>query len=220
MTSMQPNIHKRLCYIQNEIMECDIKKTGYNKFKGYNYYELKDLLPPILQLCKKYDCNIYFIFIDEYGILKFFTNDGKQEINTRIKLPELEPIAKGTNLIQSAGAYQTYAKKYLLMNLFCISEVDVIDSGIFAEEKKSDKPEKRESSKTKSAKESPKADSSSPNGQVLGWDKLIEYTRNKNPNVEEFDRDILNKSRFLMAKKGLLDREENEAIYNYLQNIK
>lgn len=218
MSSMNHDIHQKLCNIQNKLIDCNIKKSGYNKFQKYNYYDLKDLLPPILRLCEEYGCCIYFIFIDNHAILKFFTNDGEQEINTRIPMPELVPINKGSNMIQSLGAYQTYAKKYLLMNLFGICEVDEIDRGFSENMKDESIKHSVDSSKKESSQPSPKSKSASNSDKPLGWDKVEEFLSNTSTkDVSELTKEDFNKARWNMAKKGLISKKENEAIYNYLK---
>jgi len=212
-TEGNPSIHQKLCDIQNELLDCNIKKSGFNKYQKYPYYELKDLLPPILRLCKKYGCNIYFIFIDEYGILKFYSNDGKQEINTRIPIPNLVPINKGSNLIQSAGAYQTYAKKYLLMNLFGICEVDEIDMGYSSENSVKDSPQTDiEKTLNNIPSEKPILD------EPAGLEKVREYLRNKDPDAT-FTKGTLNKARLDLFKKGVISKDENKKVYDYIMTL-
>ena len=210
MNSDKPTIFQKLSAIQCELLNCNIKKSGFNNFKKYHYYELSDLLPPILELCRKHDCAIFFIFGENEAILKFYSNDGRQDISTRIPLPELEPINSGTNLIQSSGAYQTYCKKYLLLNLFCISETDIIDMGDTSE--KSEPSKKQKSTKPKSTDNFNFVGK----GKPLGWGKLEDYVSNSNKDVSELTKDDFNKARFQMAKKGLITPEENKALYEYL----
>lgn len=122
------SIYEKLARIQEEVMNTSFSKSGENKFQKYDYFELEDLLQKIIPLTIKYETTIMFSFT-EHGVLKLKDwNPEKGEVSIRVPFPELEAINKGTNKIQSTGAYITYLKRYLLMNMFLIMEKDIVDS--------------------------------------------------------------------------------------------
>lgn len=122
------NIYEKLARIQEEVMNTSFSKSGENKFQKYDYFELEDLLQKIIPLTIKYETTIMFSFT-EHGVLKLKDwNPEKGEVSIRVPFPELEAINRGTNKIQSTGAYITYLKRYLLMNMFLIMEKDIVDS--------------------------------------------------------------------------------------------
>lgn len=122
------SIYEKLARIQEEVMNTSFSKSGENKFQKYDYFELEDLLQKIIPLTIKYETTIMFSFT-EHGVLKLKDwNPEKSEVSIRVPFPELEAINRGTNKIQSTGAYITYLKRYLLMNMFLIMEKDIVDS--------------------------------------------------------------------------------------------
>lgn len=122
------SIYEKLARIQEEVMNTSFSKSGENKFQKYDYFELEDLLQKIIPLTIKYETTIMFSFT-ERGVLKLKDwNPEKGEVSIRVPFPELEAINRGTNKIQSTGAYITYLKRYLLMNMFLIMEKDIVDS--------------------------------------------------------------------------------------------
>lgn len=122
------SIYEKLARIQEEVMNTSFSKSGANKFQKYDYFELEDLLQKIIPLTIKYETTIMFSFT-EHGVLKLKDwNPEKGEVSIRVPFPELEAINRGTNKIQSTGAYITYLKRYLLMNMFLIMEKDIVDS--------------------------------------------------------------------------------------------
>lgn len=122
------SIYEKLARIQEEVMNTSFSKSGENKFQKYDYFELEDLLQKIIPLTIKYETTIMFSFTSD-GVLKLKDWDPeKGEVSIRVPFPELEAINRGTNKIQSTGAYITYLKRYLLMNMFLIMEKDIVDS--------------------------------------------------------------------------------------------
>lgn len=122
------SIYEKLARIQEEVLNTSFSKSGENKFQKYDYFELEDLLQKIIPLTIKYETTIMFSFT-EHGVLKLKDwNPEKGEVSIRVPFPELEAINRGTNKIQSTGAYITYLKRYLLMNMFLIMEKDIVDS--------------------------------------------------------------------------------------------
>lgn len=122
------SIYEKLARLQEEVMNTSFSKSGKNKFQKYDYFELEDLLQKIIPLTIKYETTLMFSFT-EHGVLKLKDwNPEKGEVSIRVPFPELEAINRGTNKIQSTGAYITYLKRYLLMNMFLIMEKDIVDS--------------------------------------------------------------------------------------------
>ena len=110
------SIYQKLTNMQNDLLETNIPKSGKNKFGGFDYYELDDLLPPILMLCKQYQCSLFFDFPYDLeagcykGVLHLISwNNVEDKINVEVPFPQLEKLPK-MNWAQSSGTYQTYMK--------------------------------------------------------------------------------------------------------------
>ena len=110
--------------VRIELSKLKIEKSGSNKFGGFKYYELDDLIPPIQALCKKYNLITLFSFRADEGILNLLNIDNPLEIiETTTPMPSFEKeLNKKMNLVQTVGTYETYQKRYLLINLFDITE--------------------------------------------------------------------------------------------------
>ena len=129
MGNSHENIYSSLGKIQCELQGIELKKSGFNKFGGFKYYELEDILPTVQQLCFKHHVLLDFTFTKEEGMLNLRMWENPQEVFTsRIPLPPLKEMNKKMNIVQSLGSYVTYIKRYLLMNTFLISEKSVVDS--------------------------------------------------------------------------------------------
>jgi hypothetical protein len=130
--SKTESLHKRIADINMSLMGMKIEKTGYNKHKGYKYYELMDILPPVQGECYKKGIGVEFPYVEGVAILKLVDlNDEKQYIPYRIAMPELIVPEKNPNnkLIQDIGANITYLQRYLLKLAFpALSDKDLIDS--------------------------------------------------------------------------------------------
>lgn len=155
-TEENMSIYQKLTYIQNDLLEIPIPKNGKNPFGGFNYYELEDLLPPILKLCKKYGCTLYFNFPSiegtcHSGVLNLINwNDKYDAIKVEVPFPQLEKLPK-MNYAQVSGTYQTYMKRYLILHTFDIVEKEVIDSGFLEQgDKKRNNSTKKSSTTSKS----------------------------------------------------------------------
>lgn len=103
-----------------------LKKSGHNKFAGYNYFELSDFLPAALSA---------FGEAGLCGVISFDPNFATMTVidtvtgNTHlITSPMAEAALKGANPIQNLGAAQTYQRRYLWMAALEIIEQDAVDT--------------------------------------------------------------------------------------------
>lgn len=120
------NIYEKLQNIKLGILEANLKKTGLNKFAGYSYYELSDILPTIVKLCNKHKVFTRVSYTNEIAELSAINAEKPDEIVT-ISSPMRELSLKGCNEIQSLGGIETYSRRYLYMSLFDIIENDMFD---------------------------------------------------------------------------------------------
>lgn len=161
------NIFKKIQRIKAKISERELKMTGHNNFSGYDYYQLSDFLPSVVELCDKYNIFSKINFEDIYddNSIQEETENSKRTILKKEKLGEVarltlinidkpeekqeyvcdvkELTLKGANNIQNYGGIQTYLRRYLYMNAFDIVEGDMFDSDSF-EDNKNKKKNKKE----------------------------------------------------------------------------
>lgn len=121
-----PNIYEKIQACRVELQNMNLKKSGKNKFAGYEYYELTDFLPKINILfeAKKLFSN-FSITQNEATLTIINTEDETQTVDFISPIEELE--LKGCNKIQALGGIHTYLKRYLYVNALEIVENDMFD---------------------------------------------------------------------------------------------
>ena len=192
------SIYEKLARIQEEVMNTSSSKSGENKFQKYDYFELEDLLQKIIPLTIKYETTIMFSFT-EHGVLKLKDwNPEKGEVSIRVPFPELEAINRGTNKIQSTGAYITYLKRYLLMNMFLIMEKDIVDSNTNNTGVK----------ETNTSKKEVDVD------EVLN--KIKAHIHKKDSTIQ-ITPVMINRTRMNMFKKKEIDEVESKAVFEWFK---
>ena len=120
------------------LQELPLKKSGFNSFAGFKYFELADFLPSInvifddLGLCSVFsiheDVATLRIFDSEFGGVVYFRS------------PTAEAGASKAPPIQALGSMHTYLRRYLMLNALEITEHDAVDATIKKDEPKSAKP--------------------------------------------------------------------------------
>lgn len=102
-----------------------VKKTGNNKFAGYTYYELADIVPEINKIANELKFCCVVNFTPDIATLDFCDLEGDGRIT--FKSPMSTASLKGCHEVQNLGAVETYIKRYLYQNCFEIVESDVLD---------------------------------------------------------------------------------------------
>ena len=165
------NIYEKLQIMRVKLQQKNIKKSGFNKFAGYHYYELADILPPINELQAEYKTCSIVNFGKEEAVLTIINTENPEEIITFVS-PMAELALKGANAIQNIGGIETYSRRYLYMAAFEIVEADYFDAVQCKDEPKKQKPKK----------EAPKNTESKHNYR----NELIEKLKEKHIDVNEF----------------------------------
>lgn len=131
------NIYEKLQKCRVELQQKKLKKSGVNKYSGFNYFELADFMPDVNILFDNYKMFSNFsIGID--GLAKLIIIDCEDENSKSIEFtsPVEELELKGCNKIQALGGVHTYMKRYLYMNALEIVEADMFVSVTGKEEPK------------------------------------------------------------------------------------
>lgn len=118
-------IAEKLQNCRVELQKMNLKKTGENKFAGFKYYELADILPTINELFLKYKLFSQFCIEDEEAILTIYNLEADEQM--LFKSPIAEANIKGCTPVQSLGGVHTYLKRYLYINALEIVENDLFD---------------------------------------------------------------------------------------------
>lgn len=121
------NIYEKLQNMRVELQQKNIKKSGKNKFAGYEYYELSDILPPINELQANYKTCSFISYNKDEATLKIVNAENPEE-EISFTSPMAELTLKGTHPIQNLGGIETYQRRYLYMTAWEIVENDYFDA--------------------------------------------------------------------------------------------
>lgn len=134
------NLNESIINIRVKLQNAKLKKSGKNKFAGFDYFELADFLPKLNELMLEEKINDRFYIKDDYAVLEIQKGE---EVNvytmpfvlfeTPVNLKEYRDTGeirevKSMQDIQYLGALNTYYKRYLYLNAFGITDGEVIDS--------------------------------------------------------------------------------------------
>lgn len=129
------NIYEKLQTIRCLLQKENFKKSGNNKFAGYEYFELGDFLPRINEAMLAHKITSNISFGTDLAILTIIDID-KPEDKITFTSPMSEAALRGCHPVQNLGAVQTYLRRYLYMTAFEIVEHDALDGTTGKEEKK------------------------------------------------------------------------------------
>jgi hypothetical protein len=122
-------IFERLGRIRLKFLKKGVKKTGYNKFMGFHYFTLDDIVPAAQELFfEERVCIVFSTNADRSMYAALFDMDDPNlflKFDTGIVLPKDAP--KTNEEIQQFGKIITYSRRYLYTVILDICEVDVVD---------------------------------------------------------------------------------------------
>ena len=127
-------VHKKLMAARMSLQEATLKKSGHNKFAGYNYFELGDFIPTITEIF--YNIGLCGVVSYDSEIASLTITDTDDGTNIIITSPMAEANLKGCHPIQNLGAVETYTRRYLWVTAMEIVEHDALDSSAPIKEEK------------------------------------------------------------------------------------
>lgn len=120
------SIYRKLQEARIKLQNTTLKKSGKNKFAGYEYFELGDFLPAIQNICKEHGLCGVISYTHEEATLRIYDVDDPVG-NIAFTSPMSSASLKGCHDVQNLGAVQTYLRRYLWTNAFEIVEHDALD---------------------------------------------------------------------------------------------
>lgn len=133
------NLNESIIKIRVELQNAKLKKSGRNKFAGFDYFELADFLPKLNELMLSEGLNDKFYIKDDLATLEiqkgseintytmpfvmFETPTNRREDKNTGEVYEVKSMQD----IQYLGALNTYYKRYLYLNAFGITDGEIID---------------------------------------------------------------------------------------------
>ena len=124
------NVYAKLQAARMKLHSMELKKSGHNKFAGYNYFELADFVVPALKIFDELKLCGVVSFGKEVATLTIVdleAGEGQQESIT-ITSPMSTAALKGCHEVQNLGAVETYIRRYLWVAAMEIVEHDALDS--------------------------------------------------------------------------------------------
>ena len=153
------SVFKQLQKARTMFLSSDIKKSGKNKFAGYEYFELGDFIPAIHNIFDLVGLCGVVRFTNEVASLTVYGDEGSIEFTSPMVFAE---NSKG-QAIQNLGSTHTYMRRYLWLMAMEIVEHDSVDAAPQAEKPKEIK------------QEAPPVPKGATEDQKLFVDKLIEW---------------------------------------------
>jgi len=121
------NVYQKLNQARELFHQQKLKKSGLNKFAGYQYFELGDFIIPAMQIFKEVGLTSIISFGKETADMRIFNTDKPDEVIV-IESPMSEAALKGCHPVQNLGAVQTYLRRYLWVAALEIVEHDALDA--------------------------------------------------------------------------------------------
>jgi hypothetical protein len=133
------SVYKKLQEARIDLQSRPLKKSGRNKFAGFEYFELGDFLPTIQNIFTEKGLCGTITFYTDIAILTIVDVD-KPEDKIEFKSPMSTAELKGCHAIQNLGAVQTYLRRYLWVAAMEIVEHDSLDAVTGKDDPKKAKP--------------------------------------------------------------------------------
>lgn len=118
--------HKKLMEARLKLQSMELKKSGQNKFAGYQYFELGDFLPTIQNIFSELKLCGVVSFTSDLATLTI--TDIEDASSIVITSPMGSAALKGCHEVQNVGAVETYQRRYLWVAALEIVEHDVLDA--------------------------------------------------------------------------------------------
>jgi len=134
----QWRVYSKLQTARVLLQEQPLKKSGFNSFAGFKYFELADFLPSINVIFDNLGLCSVFSISDGVATLRIFDAEFGGVILFRS--PVADSASGKAPPIQSLGSMHTYLRRYLMLNALEITEHDAVDATIKKDEPKSAKP--------------------------------------------------------------------------------
>ena len=137
------NVYKKLQQARLKLQSAQLKKSGYNPYAKYNYFELGDFLPTIQTIFVEVGLCGTVSFGTELATLTIVDVDATEATQPNFVIfssPMSTAELKGCHAIQNLGAVQTYLRRYLWVAAMEIVEHDALDAVTGKDEPKKAEP--------------------------------------------------------------------------------
>jgi hypothetical protein len=161
------SVFKQLQQARTKFLSADIKKSGKNKFAGYEYFELGDFIPTIHQIFSDVGLCGVVRFTNDTASLTIYDVEDANHGSIEFTSPMVYAENTKGQAIQNLGSTHTYMRRYLWLMAMEIVEHDAVDAAPQVEQPK---PIKQEV-----VPATPPVPKGATEDQKLFVDKLIEW---------------------------------------------
>lgn len=208
MSLIQKVIKARIDFLNQKI-----KKTGRNEFAKFDYFELEDIVPPALRICKSLNILPVTSFTDGKAIMTIYDADSLDTLV--IESPMAGADLKGCHDVQNLGASETYLRRYLWNAFLEITEHDELDGTSGAGKPTSPPAAKKNANSTKVATAKQEFSPQKVWTDIckhLGYS--VDLSQKEKEEITADAKDIL--KMFGITELKQIDSEISQEIYDYL----
>jgi hypothetical protein len=159
-------VFKKLQQARVTLLDANLKKSGKNKFAGFEYFELGDFMPTINKIFLDIGLCGVVHFTSDYAVLTIYDADSEAAESIDFRSPMVFASNPKGQAIQDLGSTHTYLRRYLWLLAMDIVESDTVDALPQKDAPKVDTP--------KPKVETPKPAKTDPAQQAFFVDKAIE----------------------------------------------
>jgi hypothetical protein len=120
------SVYKKLQKARAMLLSTDIKKSGMNKFAGFQYFELADVLPAITKIFDEVGLCGVVRFVNDTATLTVYDSEDASFIE--FTSPLVYADMSKSQAIQNLGSTHTYLRRYLWLMAMEIVEHDAVDA--------------------------------------------------------------------------------------------
>ncbi len=120
------NVHVKLKEARKRLRATSIKKSGFNSYSKYYYFELADFINPTLDIFDELELFGFITYTPDIATLKIICLEDESSIE--ITSPMSTAKLTACHEVQNLGAVETYIRRYLWITAMEILEHDALDS--------------------------------------------------------------------------------------------
>lgn len=196
------NIYEKLQIVRVGLQNSDLKKSGYNEYSNFHYFELGDFLPKANELFLNNRMIGIVSYLDDHAELKIINIDNLEDFLV-FTCPNAEISLRAAHSIQNIGAVQTYQRRYLYMTALEITESDLLDAT---------HGKNIQNNKVTSQNKTAPRNISNKTGQVIN-DTIRAYSQLTNKNNKEIIQEV---ERIIHKNLKAINEKEAESVLGYL----
>lgn len=122
------SVFKQLQKARTMFLSADIKKSGKNKFAGYEYFELGDFIPAIHKIFDQLGLCGVVRFTQDTATLTIYDTEDVGQSSVEFTSPMVFAENTKGQAIQNLGSTHTYMRRYLWLMAMEIVEHDSVDA--------------------------------------------------------------------------------------------